>query len=99
MGKLNLYFKVFGLAEDKDGRPAYAGVTMCLGKAKEGVQYSDVERFILSKPDWKKQFLQFCHLESSNIKENDIEMITPEEYSRDYGGKKAEKIKEKLKND
>ncbi|HCM23416.1 MAG TPA: hypothetical protein DHW78_03680 [Ruminococcaceae bacterium] len=78
------YFKVLGLAQDEQGNPAYAGLKMDLGEAKPGVTYQMMVDKVKETPDWKSQFIKMLHLNVAGVKESDIELITPEEYERDY---------------
>lgn len=80
-----LYFKVFGLGQDEDGKPCDAGMKIDLGRAKKEVSYEELQKKVLSTPDWREQVLRFAHLNEAEIKTKDIALITPEEYERDYG--------------
>lgn len=80
-----IYFKVFGMAEDEKGKPSWAGMKLSIGHASKDVPYSDIQKRVLSVPDWKKEILCLTHLETIGIKPENIELITPEEYERDYG--------------
>lgn len=80
-----LYFKVFGLGKDESGNPCYAGMKMSFGKSKNGVHYSEVQKKVQSIHDWKEQMLRLTHLDTVGFGPNDIELITPDEYDRDYG--------------
>lgn len=82
---VNLYFKVFGLAEREDGNPDYAGMKLCIGQSNEEIPYSALKERVLSVPEWKNKILRIVHLDGTKIKAEDIEMINPEEYDRDYG--------------
>lgn len=84
MQQLNLYFKVFGLAVDNNGKPDWDGIEIGLGKAKPGVKYSDIQKFILSVPNWQQQVRELLPFESLKIADDDIRLITPEEYFRNY---------------
>lgn len=85
MEELNLYFKVFGLGEDENGNPDWAGMKLDLGEAIDGITYTDIRAKVESIPDWRKQLLEFTHLDSAGINPEKVEIITPEEYERDYG--------------
>lgn len=83
--KLCYYFKIFGLAQDANGNPAYAGMSADFGvEAKLGVTYSDIIKPITDCPNWRQQAIKLLHLEKAGIKESDIQFITPEEYIRDF---------------
>lgn len=79
------YFKVFGLAHDEQGKPDYAGLKMDLCEAKTGITYQMLVDNVKKAPDWKTQFIKMLHLNVAGVKESDIELITPEEYEKDYG--------------
>lgn len=79
------YFKVFGLAHDEQGNQTYAGLKMDLGETKAGVTYQMLVDNVKKVPDWKTQFIKMLHLNVAGVKESDIELITPEEYEKDYG--------------
>lgn len=80
-----LYFKVFGLGQDENGKPCYAGMKINLGRAKKNVPYSEIQKKVVAIPNWKEQILHFVHLDTVDIKPENIDIITPEEYDRDYG--------------
>lgn len=84
--KICYYFKIFGLARDAKGNPAYAGMSADFGvDAKPGVTYDDIIKSITDCPDWRQQAIKLLHLEKTEIKASDIHLITPEEYTRDFG--------------
>lgn len=76
-----LYFKVFGLAEDKNGNPDYAGLKMTIGSTERDVKYSEL---IAKTTDAVKENIAKI-LPFKGVKASDIQIITPEEYARDYG--------------
>lgn len=82
MSKITIYFKVFGLAEDENGNPDWCGIKTELGTFAPGkeIPYSElVKKVNLS------DLLAFVCLDKIGLGETDAEIITPEEYERDYG--------------
>jgi hypothetical protein len=80
MSKIIIYAKVFGLAENEDGSPAYAGMRCELGEFVKGKEIPYDK--LISNID-KKAFLKMCCIEDI-IDIDSIEFITPDEYLRDY---------------
>lgn len=83
--KACLYFKVFGMAHDEDGKPCYAGMKINFGRVNKDVAYSEIQKKVTDTPNWKEHILRFAHLDTVGIKPENIDIITPEEYDRDYG--------------
>ena len=79
MSELTIYLKIFGLAEDEDGNDAYAGVKIGLGEVSKLPPYDEIARSI------KKEALPNLICMQGLVKPEDIVIITPEEYERDYG--------------
>jgi hypothetical protein len=75
-----LYFKIYGLARDKYGNPDYAGAMMMIGSTDKEIPYS----YIVSKTTTKvkQEILKFFPFKG--LKPQDLVVITPEEYTRDY---------------
>jgi len=82
MSEIAIYMKVFGLAEDERGNKDYAGMKLSMGEFKEG---SEIPYEELIKKVHIDELPKILRLDGI-IKPEDIEIITPEEYDRDYGG-------------
>ncbi len=81
MTECAIYMKVFGLAVGEDGKKDYAGLKLSLGTFKPGYEQTYDE--IISKIH-KEELQKITGLEKM-FKPEDIQIITPEEYNRDFG--------------
>jgi len=81
MREIAIYMKVFGLGIDENGNKDYAGVKLSMGEFKEG---SEIPYEELIKKVHIDELPKILHLDGI-IKSEDIEIITQEEYDRDYG--------------
>lgn len=79
MSKVEIYFEIFGLATDEDGNPDYAGMKLTLGEIEEKIDYEK-----LTKNINLKGILEMAMLDKL-YDENDIRVISPEEYRKKYG--------------
>jgi len=81
--RLRICFKVNGLATDEDGNPAPTGACLDLGEVSEPIPYEVLTEPFCFKENveslLKMVFLDRC------VTPEDIEIITPEEYDRDFG--------------
>ena len=82
MKEIAIYMKVSGLAEDEQGNKDYAGMKLSMGEFKPGHEIPYDE--LISKVH-KEELPKILHLDGI-INPEDIEIITQEEYVRDYGG-------------
>lgn len=80
---IRICFKVKGLARDEHGKPCDAGMQVCLGESAEAIPYDKLtEPFCFNEN--KADLLKLAVLDGI-VKPEDVEIITPEEYDRDYG--------------
>lgn len=80
MRELKIYFRVKNLCEDDDGNPCDGAMVMNLGEQKEDIDYNKVAGALN-----KEILLEWVGLKNF-FTVDDIEIITPEEYEREYGG-------------
>lgn len=80
MYEVTLYFKVFGLAVDNAGAPQYGGASNKLGV----MEHSYDEVVAAAGPNIKQWFLAQSYLGDMGFTENSVELITKDEYERDY---------------
>lgn len=76
---MKLCFKIFGLAEDENGNKDYGGIQLEFGKTEKECDYAK-----LTKDINKRNLLKMMGLDTL-YRAADVEIITPEEYARDYG--------------
>lgn len=76
-----LYLKIFGLAQDTDGNPDFAGLKMTIGSTDKDIPYSEIMNRTTNEV--KRAILKLIPFQ--NIQPKDMIIITPEEYERDYG--------------
>ena len=80
MKELKIYFRVKNLCEDDDGNPCDGTMVMNLGEQKEDIDYNKVANAINKEVLFKNVGLDLF------FEVDDVEIITPEEYEREYGG-------------
>lgn len=81
MKRCVLFMKVYGLAADEDGNKDYAGLKIDFGEFKPG-KALDYDQLI--KGIKKDTLPKMIGLEKV-IKPTDIEIISPEEYQKEFG--------------
>lgn len=79
MKELKIYFRVKNLCEDEDGNKGDAGMIMNLGEQKDDVDYNKVAGALN-----KEILLEMIGL-GEFVTVDDIEIIIPEEYEREFG--------------
>ena len=80
--KLMLFFEIDGLAEDKYGEPAPAGLTITLGETEKQVDYQKLVQNISIDGVLKLVCLDGI------VGPEDVRIVTPEEYDEKYGDEK-----------
>ena len=81
MSEIAIYMKVFGLAEDEQGNKDYAGMKLSMGEFKSGHEIPYDELIKKVHPEELPKILGIDGI----IEADSIEIITQEEYDRDYG--------------
>ena len=80
---LRICFKIKGIAKDENGNPSYTGMEVNLGECAEEIPYEKLtEPFCFNEN--KVKLLKMACLDTF-VKPEDVEIITPEEYDRDFG--------------
>ena len=79
MKELKFYFRVKNLCEDDNGNPCDGTMVMNLGEQKEDIDYNKVAGSLNVE-----KVLEWLGL-SVVMTVDDIEIITPEEYEREFG--------------
>lgn len=79
MKELKIYFRVKNLCEDDDGNPCDGSMVMNLGEQKEDIDYNKVAGALN-----KEILLEWVGLKNF-FTVDDFEIITPEEYEREFG--------------
>lgn len=77
--KLKIYFRVKDLAIDEAGRHCPAGMCLDLGQINREIPYEK----IASNID-KEKILKYLML-TDKVSPEDMEIITPDEYQREFG--------------
>lgn len=81
--KIRMCFRIKGLAVDENGSPAPAGLCIDLGETDKEIDYA-----ALAKKVDKAAVLKMACLDGSASPE-DVEVITPEEYDKEFGDSDA----------
>jgi hypothetical protein len=82
MGKLvelAIYFEVFGLGEDDEGNPDWAGGKLSLGKVDE----SELNYDQLVEELDKREILDLIKMKTAKVE--DLRFITKEKFEEEYG--------------
>lgn len=78
--EVKIYGKIHGLAMDEQGKSANAGFCLTLGETEKEIEYSQ----LTANVDIEK-LLSVLHL-ADIVSPDSLELITPEEYVREFGG-------------
>jgi hypothetical protein len=82
--KIRVCFRIKGLAKDEDRNPCDAGMEMSLGETDKPFDYDALASNIN-----KEKLLEFICMDGV-VSTDDLEIITPEEYDKEYGDSNEE---------
>ena len=77
--RLKVYCRVNVPEVDENGNPAAVGLCVDLGEVEKDIKYEELAASIN-----KERLLELACLEGI-VKPEDVEIITPEEYGKEYG--------------
>ncbi|GEM_PF-3125456 len=83
MAKVRICFRIQDADVDKKGKPIPAGLCVDIGESDKEIDYNE-----LTKDLDKRKFLDAIGLQF--IQDDKIEIITPEEYDKEYGSTEEE---------
>jgi hypothetical protein len=82
--KIRVCFRIKGLAKDEDGNPCDAGMQISLGETdKPYVSLPSIDYETLANSINKEKLLEFICMDGV-VSADDLEIITPEEYDKEY---------------
>lgn len=78
MNEAIIYFRVN--AKTENGESQALGVKLSLGQPKKTIEYDKLANSVN-----KAGIIQYLHLDELGVTPNDLHVISPEEYTRDFG--------------
>lgn len=89
MKKIRVCLEIQNAAIDEDGSPAPAGIQITIGEVPDD-KYKEISYEKLAAGLNKKKLLEMLSFLPGPHSEEDIRVITPEEYDREYGEENEE---------